>query len=95
MAEMRNNEDVNALTKIQQWPVVSDSWGKLTSFYSRTKESNRLVNFTMGKAEAGLKAAVHLATPVVTPVLSKPSEYMNLFNKVATFCTPSSSCISF
>lgn len=75
MADQRVSEDVNVLMKIQQWPVVSDSWGKITSFYCRTKESNRLMNFTMGTAEAGLKAAVSLATPVATSVLGKPSEY--------------------
>jgi hypothetical protein len=76
MAEQkRASDEANALTKIGHWPVVSDSWDKLSTLYTRTKESNRLVNFTFGTAEAGLKAAVNLATPVATTVLGKPSEF--------------------
>lgn len=53
------------LVQVGSLPVVHSAVDQLWGLYSRTKESNRLMKFTMETAERGVSVAVNTAKPVI------------------------------
>ena len=53
------------VSRLCNLPVMSAAIVQLNSLYSKTKERNRLLRFTMETAEAGVAIAVNTAKPVV------------------------------
>ena len=59
------------LNRVGQLPLVTSTMDQLGSLYTRTKESNRLVNMTLTTAESGVKVITVSAMPVLNK-LEKP-----------------------
>lgn len=53
------------LSRVGQLPMVTSTMDQLGSLYSRTKESNRLMKFTLQTAESGVKVVTCSAMPVI------------------------------
>jgi len=63
--------DIQFLNRVCQLPLVTASWGQLAAIYSQAKESNRLLKFTLDKAEWGVAGVASTAAPLVNK-LEKP-----------------------
>ena len=58
-------EEDQFVNRIYNLPVMTAAIDQLNALYTRTKERNRLLRFTMETAELGLSIAVSTAKPVV------------------------------
>ena len=59
-------EDEQFLVQVGSLPLVQSAMGQLWGIYSRTKETNRLMRFTLQTAESGVVMAVNTAKPIMT-----------------------------
>ena len=65
--------DPHFLQRVGSLPIVTTAIDQLANIYQNTKESNRLVKYTLETAEVGVKTVAQTAMPVVNR-LEKPSE---------------------
>ena len=73
MGSLEVDEQPQFLNRVVQLPVVATAFDQLTSIYCRTKESNRLMKYTLQTAESGVMLATKTAQPVINR-LETPSK---------------------
>lgn len=57
--------EIQFVNRVTQLPVVTASWNQLLSVYTHAKDSNRLLNYTLGKAETGVVGVAATAAPLI------------------------------
>ena len=73
MSTLEPEGDQHFLSRCTSCPVVVTAIEQVTGLYDKTKESNRLIKYTLEKAETGVKVAAQTAAPIVNK-LEKPSK---------------------
>lgn len=73
-ADQASKEDF--VSKVGSYPVVASTVSHVIDFYSRCKESNDLVKYSLETAESGVKYIAGTSAPVITK-LEKPISTVN------------------
>ncbi|XP_064619270.1 perilipin-2-like isoform X2 [Lineus longissimus] len=68
--------ETNVVCRVTNYPIVSSALGQVTGFYEKTKDSNRLLKYTLETGESCLKTVSSSALPVVNK-FEKPIESLN------------------
>ena len=66
MKEKETGDQEQFLTEMGSLPVVQSALSQVLGVYSRTKDHNRLLRFTLDTAESGVTMAVSTAMPIVS-----------------------------
>ena len=80
--KMTVDKDIRFLSRVASLPIITTAFGQLTALYKQTKDSNRLLKYTLETAEAGLKVATNTTKPIIDK-LNGPSKY--IFHNLVVF----------
>lgn len=75
---VENVQEGPFLTRLSSLPLVTSAIDQATDMYERTKESNRLLKYTLQTAEVGVKKVASTAQPVVTKLEAPINKLNNL-----------------
>lgn len=58
-------DDKQVLTRVANYPVVKDTWNKVSEVYQRGKDGSRIIRFCGGVAETSASLAYRASKPVI------------------------------